>query len=52
MYYHYLSKENIEDIRKSPIDKDWDNICDYYYLSEDIIREFQDYVNWYFICFW
>ena len=29
---------------------DWCNICQYYRLSEEFMREMKDYIEWYHIC--
>jgi len=46
-----LSEKNIEGYRKYPNAQYWDIISEYD-LSEDFIREFQDYVYWFGISYY
>ena len=45
-----LSAEALDRIRKYPVSQDWFNISWDIELSEDIIRDFYNKVNWCFIC--
>ena len=46
-----ITKEQIEECRKTPKTQTWVYISVYEILSEDFIREFQDKVIWIGICY-
>ena len=46
-----LSEKDIEDIRKDPDNQNWNYLSEYN-LSEEFMREFQDKIYWFAVCYY
>ena len=40
----------IEEIRKDPENPNWNSLSWFYCQDDEFIEEFQDYINWWYLC--